>query len=211
MSSEVTGWLKKIWLKLDKGDTADVTVLNSILLGQTSGTQKTQIVDSIGTIIPPSGDVARLSGVITRPADTVSYTAGDMVGTIQTLTNAALGLNGGGWIMDVKQETDIVQAAGCVFRYWLFNTMPTFVADNAPYINSFANADKRCAAGYFDVMFDPLLVGSDCVIGKYQPNTEYVCAVADTSIYVAIQTLTAITTPKSGGILKYAFNVVKVQ
>ena len=186
--------------------------LNVLDSHTTDGTQKTQIVDQIGTVIPPNGAVGKLLGVITRPANTNNYLVGSMIGTVQTLTNASLGLNGGGWIMEVKQETNIVSMAGCVLRYWLYNVTPTgMVADGSAFINSFANAYKRCASGYFDVIFDPLLAGSDCVIGKYQPNSEYICAVGSKDMFVAVQTLTAITAPLSGGILKFAFNVVKVQ
>lgn len=315
MSSEVTGWLKRIWTKL--GDNYDVTsvTLNTISSSLVDGTQKTKLVDNLGTVISPAGDVAKLMVSLTRPADTNNYAVGDNIGAATvavkekqtvtltgtagtlnisvvgvanrtatfsaslattsanfitahaaaflpstvvtnsgntiifeastagvplgsivltpltgdltgatnlttanvtlsplTLATASLGLGGGGFIMDAKMETDAVQFAGATLRFWLFTQVPSGIAgDNVAYVNTFANADKRCACGYFDMVFDPLLAGSDCLIGKYQPNTEYVCDPADTSIYVLIQTLTAITAPKSAGVFKFSFNVVKVQ
>lgn len=166
----------------------------------------------------PSGEPARISATLTRPADTNSYTAGDhinsSVGTpvAITLNDVAIANGGGGFIMDFKMETDATTFAGATLRFWLFNDIPTgIVGDNVAYVNSFSNADKRMACGYFDCTFDPLLGGSDCVIGKYQPNTEYVCATASKNMYILVQTLTAVSTPKSAGVFKFYFNVVKTK
>lgn len=127
-----------------------------------------------------------------------------------TLSSAAVSNGGGGFIMDFKMETDATQFAGATLRFWLFTDVPSgIVGDNVAYINSFANADKRCACAYFDCTFDALLAGSDCVIGKFQPNAEYVCAASSTSMYILVQTLSAITAPKSAGVFKFYFNVVK--
>lgn len=128
-----------------------------------------------------------------------------------TLSDASIANGGGGFMMDFKMETDATQFAGATLRFWLFNDIPSgIVGDNVAYINSFANADKRCACAYFDCTFDALLAGSDCLIGKFQPNAEYVCATGSKAVYVLVQTLSAITTPKSAGVFKFYWNVVKI-
>ena len=184
----------------------------------TDGSQKTQLVDVSGNVLYPSGEPVRISATLTRPSDNNSYLAGDHVNSSTSspaailLPDAAIINGGGGFIMDFKMETDATTFAGATLRFWMFNDIPTgIVNDNAPYVNSFANADKRCACGYFDCTFDPLLGGSDCVIGKYQPNTEYVCATASKNMYILVQTLTAVSTPKSAGVFKFYFNVVKTK
>lgn len=184
----------------------------------TDGSQKSQLTDASGNLLYPSGEPVRISATLTRPSDNNSYLAGDHVNSSTSspaailLPDAAIVNGGGGFIMDFKMETDATTFAGATLRFWMFNDIPTgIVNDNAPYINSFANADKRCACGYFDCTFDPLLGGSDCVIGKYQPNTEYVCATASKNMYILVQTLTAVSTPKSAGVFKFYFNVVKTK
>lgn len=152
--------------------------------------------------------LTQLTGTI---ADSVAHTTANASLLPLTLSDVAINNGGGGFIMDFKMETSAVQFASATIRVWLFNDTPAgIVGDNVAYVNSFANADKRMACAYFDCTFDALLAGSDTVIGKCQPNAEYVCATASKNMYALIQTTSAITSPASAGVFKFYFNILKV-
>jgi len=71
------------------------------------------------------------------------------------------------------------------------------------------NKNKRLGSGYFDVIFDSLLAGSDTIIGRSQPLYEYNCA-GGNNIYMLFQTLSTITTPKANGSFNIIMNVLKL-
>jgi hypothetical protein len=92
---------------------------------------------------------------------------------------------------------------------WFFNDVPaSIVGDNVAFVNNFANASKRMC--YVDVPMDALLAGSDTIFGKSQPFYTYICETDDTTIYMLVQALSAITTPKSGGIFRFCLNTVQL-
>lgn len=150
-----------------------------------------------------SGDAADLSGTIVSTPN-VSLAA-------LTISNTATANGGGGFIMEAKIETDAVEFAGKTVRVWLFNETPTsLVGDNVAYVSLIADSDARMSNPYFDVVFDALLVGSDSVVGKVQPNMEFVCGAGSKDIVMLLQTLSAVTTPTSGGVFRIDLNVVKI-
>lgn len=152
--------------------------------------------------------LTQLTGTI---AGSVAHTTANASLLPLTLSDVAINNGGGGFIMDFNMESSAVQFASATIRVWLFNDIPAgIVGDNVAYVNSFANADKRMACAYFDCTFDALLAGSDTVIGKCQPNAEYVCTTASKNMYALIQTTSAITSPASAGVFKFYFNVLKV-
>ena len=192
-----------------------VTESNSaaILAKQSNGTQKTQVVDANGVNEFMAGKPLRSAATMTRPSNTDNYAQNDAVGTSTSapaateFTLMSRSSGGGGILMDLVVETDAVQFAGCTLRLWLFNAAPEGIQnDNAAYVNSWANRTKRI--GYVDVTFDPLLGASDTIIGKASPAMEYNCAA--TSIFVLFQTLSAVTSPKSGGVLYVKFNAIQL-
>lgn len=126
-----------------------------------------------------------------------------------TFSGAALDLGKGGIISDVKIESDITSLATKVIRVWLFNAIPTsIVGDNAAYITQYANKGKLI--GYFNVTVDALLSGSDAVVGQAQPNLEYVCNADSSTIYALLQSIDAVTTPKSAGKISIDLRVLKL-
>jgi hypothetical protein len=146
--------------------------------------------------------------VTTNLGGTVAHTTANGTPTAITLTNASIANNGGGFAFLLKVESNITTLAGATLRYWFYNTVPTsLVGDNIPFVNSYVNASKRCF--YVDVTFDALLAGSDTVIGSVELSKEYVTALADTSMYALIQTLSAFT-PTSGGKIYSALSVLKL-
>lgn len=172
------------------------------------------LVDANGNTLLPSGTPAKLTYELTRPADIIGYTIGDAINSSVatpvaiTLANASIANNGGGFAFLLKVESNIVTLAGATLRYWFYNSIPSaLVGDNVPFVNSYVNAPKRCF--YVDVTFDALLAGSDTVIGSVELSKEYITALADTSIYVLIQTLSAFV-PTSGGKIYSALSVLKL-
>lgn len=149
-----------------------------------------------------------VTNVTANLGGTVVHTTANGTPTIITLPNASIANNGGGFVFLLKVESNMTALAGATLRYWFFNTPPAvLVGDNDPYINSYANAAKRCF--YIDVTFDALLAGSDTIIGSIELSKEYIAALADNSIYMLIQTLTAFT-PTSGGKIYSALSVLKL-
>lgn len=89
----------------------------------------------------------------TRPGDTTTYTAFDVVGTSPaanlTFANVARANGGTGYIVGLRIMTSNVAAVlNKRFRLHLFHTAPTAIADNAPYTLLYANRANR--VGYID-------------------------------------------------------------
>jgi len=107
--------------------------------------------------------------VITRPADTAAYAAGDVYGTSTSapvLQYVELSkLDGAGiTICQVRQQTNNVLWAGTRLRVHFYNDSITPINDNAPFEMLDANAAKRI--GYVDVTLEVANGGaSDSVAG----------------------------------------------
>lgn len=216
--SKAIGYLSRQIEKLQKSTLSTTIVGSSGSLAtsdnQTNGSQKTQIVDSLGNVLLTSGTPAKLMVEITRPADTPgAYSAGDAVNTstsvptIITFANAAIANGGGGFLYLLKAESNMTALAGQTLRYWFYNDTPSgMVGDHVAFVNSYANASKRCF--YIDLTFDPL-AGSDTVFGQVKLSDEYITKAAGKDLYGLIQTLTS-WTPTSGGKITTSLSVVKL-
>jgi hypothetical protein len=157
-------------------------------------------------------------------APVITNSVGDLAGTVaHTLANVtivpitftdAVNINGGGnFLFDFLVETDAVQFASTTQRLWLYHTVPTsIVGDNVAHVSLIANHDKRNSTQYVDVLFDALLAGSDVVFARPSSpvSIEFVAAAASKNMYVVMQTLSAVTTPKSGGIFYFNINAIKL-
>lgn len=127
-----------------------------------------------------------------------------------TLGSVAKVAGSGCIIKDIKLETDSTVFATKVVRLWLFNAVPAgVVGDNVAYANLIDDADKRNACPYVDITFDALLANSTVVIGKAHPDIEYLCSATSADLYVLLQSVDAVVTPKSGGIFKLSANVIR--
>jgi hypothetical protein len=116
----------------------------------------------------------------------------------------------GGFIKDIKIETDSTVFATKVMRLWLFNAIPTgVVGDNVAYVSLIGDAGARNACPYIDITFDALLTNATSVIGKAHPDVEYVCAATSTDLYAILQSVDAVSTPKSGAIFKLSLNIAR--
>lgn len=150
-------------------------------------------------------------------APIITNVTGDLTGTVVHTTpnvtpgafefeQMAIANGGGGYIMDVKIESDMTTLAGTTVRVWLFNETPIgIIGDNVAFVNAYADKDKRI--GYIDVEMDALLGSSTSVIGQVSVIKEYKCA--DTSLFALVQTITGFT-PTSAGKLDIMFNVLKL-
>lgn len=176
------------------------------------GLDGVKLENSFGDVISPSGQIYIQSVEITRPADVIAYTGNDAINSSVATPGAfefeqmAIANGGGGYIMDVKIESDMTTLAGTTVRVWLFNETPTgIIGDNVAFVNAYADKDKRI--GYIDVEMDALLGSSTSVIGQVSVIKEYKCA--DTSLFALVQTITGFT-PTSAGKLDIMFNVLKL-
>lgn len=188
-----------------------LTAANGFFDGSAGGS----ITDSEGNIILPSGTPSKLITEITRPADTPgAYTAGDAINTsttvptLITFANASIANGGGGFLYLLKAESNMTTLAGQTIRYWFYNDTPTgIVGDHVAFVNSYANASKRCF--YIDLTFDSLLAGSDTVFGQVKLSDEYIAKSTGKDIYALIQALTSFV-PTSGGKITTSLSVVKL-
>jgi hypothetical protein len=163
---------------------------------------------------------ADVEGVAFTPP-TIVNTVGDLDGTVAndtlnttllplTFANVAKTNGGGGFIMDARIETDCVEFAGKKVRVWLFNDIPDVVyGDNVALVTSFVDSPNRMATPYFDVTFDALLSNSDNVIGKAQPNIQYMCSATSRNMYALLQTLSDVATPTSAAMFEIYLNIAK--
>jgi hypothetical protein len=87
---------------------------------------------------------------ITRPSNTTAYTAGDVVADVSAaflpLLNVAKATGTGVKIIRCRIQTDDTGVAGKKFNLHLYKEAPTFIADNAAFAISYANATKRKGA-----------------------------------------------------------------
>lgn len=157
-------------------------------------------------------------------APVITNSVGDLTGTVaHTLANVTLvpitftdvvNINGGGSsLLEILIETDAVQFASTTQRLWLYHTSPSgIVGDNVAHVSLIANYDNRNATQYIDVVFDALLAGSDEVFGRPASpvSIEFVAALTSKNMYVVMQTLSAVVTPKSGGIFHFNINALKM-
>jgi hypothetical protein len=152
------------------------------------------IYSSEGVSMPATGSIVRLEKEVVRPNDTTPYAVGDSVGNgaMIELTHADMNAGGSGFIHELTIETNCTAFAGATIRLWLYNAaIASIPADNAAFINAYANTAKRIGVNYLDVVFDSLLAGSDTVFGRVQLPTAV--RLVDAKIYALMQTLTAVT------------------
>lgn len=174
------------------------------------------ITDSSGNVLLPTGTPVKLTAELTRTnADVTAYAAGDSVNAsastpaMISFDNTATITNGGGGIaLLLKVESNMTSLASGVLRLWFYNAaLASIPADHVAFTNTYANAAKRCF--YVDVTIDPLLAGSDTVLGQVDITKEYLAAVADNHLYCLIQTLTAFT-PTAGGKITVELSALKL-
>lgn len=148
----------------------------------TDGDYSAISVDSTGNMNTLSRrDLQRIAvGVTGVTTATTAYTAGDQVGTLITLSNAARVSGGGGTIVGVQliDQSDIIGAYDVVF----FDSTVTLAADNAAFAISDADALKFAGlvqlAGSFDI-------GNNRVGQAFSLALPYVCS-GGTALYAAL-------------------------
>jgi hypothetical protein len=88
------------------------------------------------------------AGELTRPADTTAYAAKDVISdstsapTVLTFTGVARASGGSGYITKARIMTDLKTWTGRM-RLHLFDTSPTAINDNSPFLLLYANKATR--------------------------------------------------------------------
>ena len=150
-------------------------------------------VTGTGFTSPTITTQPNLSGAIAHTTANVSLSALNFAGA-----SKQKGI--GGKLLMIKAATNMTVLASATLRLWFFSKEPSLtVGDNIAYINNYANAEA--SDFYLDVVFDALLAGSDMVYGKIQPSPAIPYSAEDKNLYCLIQTIAAITTPPSGGLI----------
>lgn len=176
------------------------TPLDVIVDSNTDGSQKTQITDTLGNTLLPSGTPVKVSCEFTRPADILDYAAYDSIANSITVTdelvfdgNVAIANGGGGVITLAKIEAP-AKWAGLVLQIWLYNSTPsTLYADNVAFVLDTANSLKRI--GYIEVTMDAVINGSSVVFGQAVCYVPYVCASTAKTIKAFLVTKSAVVAP----------------
>ena len=146
--------------------------------------------------------------------NTVTNLTGDVVNTTANVTlsavefeNMAIANGGGGFLVGVKIESNIVAMAATTIRLWLYNEAPALVSgDNAAFLTSYADRDKLIF--FVDVEMQTLETGSDSVVGYVTLAEGYKCA--DTSLFGRLETKTVFT-PTSGGKINVSLSAIKIR
>lgn len=110
------------------------------------------LLGTINTSVNSSGSsqFKTFSVEITRPANTTVYSANDVVADVSAafiqFANVAKANGAGVKITRVRIQTEDTGVAGKKFNLHLYKEAPTFIADNAAFAVSYANATKRIGA-----------------------------------------------------------------
>jgi len=162
------------------------------------------------TQLPYSPLIKRIAApLITRPADTTAYAAGDGVGTastvVQTLTGAARQNSGGGRILTARLFKSGTTVTNATFSVLLFSTAPTTVADNAAF--NLLYAEQAYYIG--TIAFSTMTVqgsGGGFAATVANPAVWYQTASGSKALYAVI-IATAAYTPASAETFQLSFTV----
>jgi len=128
---------------------------------------------------------------IERPADQTPYTAGDVIADVSAafiqFANVSKDTGTGVHITRVRLQTDDTAVAGLKFNVHLYKEAPTFIADNAAFAVSYANATKR--SGNVPVVMG---TGTAGTVGMNDYN-QLVIKPTARDIYFIIETVSAFT------------------
>lgn len=190
---------------------AALDALSVALLG---GLQKTQLVDPAGTQINFNGRGKSVQVRLTRPADVVQYSAGDVINASVAapvslnLADMAIALGGFGIMMAIDVTSNMLGIADATLRLWFYRSEPSgLVGDNLPMTNDDANTTK--GRHYIDVKMNSILAGSTTILAQKEPIWQYVCAGDSKDMKLRIQTLTSFT-PTSAGWIDVALTLIEL-
>jgi hypothetical protein len=137
------------------------------------------------------GSMAVVSATFTRPNDTNAYSANDTVGptvaAVMTFANVGRVVAGTGYITNVRLVKSTNVTSNATFRFWLYQTAPAAIADNAPFTLLYANRAIRL--GYVDLPCTTEGAGSDsasCFLANV--NLKFACAAGSRDLYGVLET-----------------------
>ena len=114
-------------------------------------TNETDLTSLISAVTSSGGSQFKTFQVeITRPANTTAYSPNDVVADVSAafvqFANVAKSTGSGVKIIRVRIQTEDTGVSGTKFNVHLYKEAPTFIADNAAFAISYANATKRIGA-----------------------------------------------------------------
>jgi hypothetical protein len=119
----------------------------------------TQVIGDGGSSITVDGKAYRSSVSFTRPSNTTSYTAGDVLGSASSalfsvVVGPALGENISGGLILIQSvelifsDSSVPSGMGA-FRVHFYTSAPTVTADNAPF--DLTSSERALYVGYVDL------------------------------------------------------------
>lgn len=189
--------------------TADVDGNFVISIGAVT-VSNVEISNDVGNPIPVSGAISSnsvvASATIARPADTTAYAALDVISnstsapTVLTFAGMARANGGTGTIVRARLMTDL-KTCTARMRLHLFNTAPTAIADNSPYLLLYANAANRIGSIDFPALGTEDSTNSTAAAamrpsydGAYSaPQLWYKTKSDETALYGLLETLDTFT------------------
>jgi hypothetical protein len=177
----------------DEGDPyASLEAFETIMDGFFAGADNSEIVTALTTLnesVNNSGGntFQNIDVEITRPANTTPYTAGDVVADVSAafipILNIAKAAGKGVHIKRVRIQTEDTGFNGKKVSVHIYKEAPDFIADNAPFVISYANSKKR--KGQI-----PIIINDTVGMNDYNPIMVNPTA---RDIYFILQTIDAVT------------------
>lgn len=178
-------------------------LLQQMVAGQAAGAQPSE--NHIGQV---GGTTRVVTAAFVRPADTVAYAVGDLIGASTTagasniLTfNAARILGGSGRIIRMRGFTDDPDCVATIRLHLMKTAVASTVGDNAPITKTVPN--YALGYGYADITFSAGAVANNIFSNGAKGYMANVPAIAfdveatTANIYALMEARTAFT-PKSG-------------
>jgi hypothetical protein len=145
--------------------------------------------------LPGTGPAYRFSGLITRPANTDAYTAGDAIGTSTSAIITMPNMGPAGGFIQIQSVRLLNHVAAVpsgmgAFRLHLYSAQPTALADNAPWD---LVAGDRAAYMDFIELPTPSDLGSTLFTKVDWPGALLKLADGSTTLWAILQTMGGFT------------------
>ena len=143
---------------------------------------------------------------LARPANTTAYSTGQVIGShnlnqVLTFSNAGRGSSGAtGYVRSIRLLTN-QSACQAVITVWLYNLLPTVIADGVAFQNLWAER-ARCLGSYTCAAL-AAAGNSDYAVSENWLSTYHIygCSTVNSTLYAQLVTGTGFT-PASGQIFR---------
>jgi hypothetical protein len=145
-------------IKIGIGPDGQITFLSGNSGVKDAGTVRVTLATDDLLAAIADGGAATIDTVITRPADTSAYAAGDSWAnatagaSVATIAGASRGASRSGLITDIMITLPVAPATALTGQLWIFNSSPTPLDDNAAWALADADLPKLVAVVDFTMV-----------------------------------------------------------